>query len=118
MSSSSEMLPLRSLSCFAKAVFALELMGNLTRVILAVDFFRDFGGDGQYTTVQTFGGEDATWGAGEGRGGFGNRKEASEYHQELRKRLPGWSGGETGAAVSLAASGAATRSAAAAADAD
>ena len=75
---------------------------------------KERGWDAQHTSKRDTG---FTNRPGEGRGGFGNRKEASEYHQELRKRLPGWSGGETGAAVSLAASGAATRSAAAAADA-
>ena len=34
--------------------------------IIAVDFFRDFGRNGTYRTIQTYGASDARWGQGEG----------------------------------------------------
>ena len=44
--------------------FVVMLIFMCIFAILAVDYFRSFGGDGTYTTVQTYGAADAQWGQG------------------------------------------------------
>ena len=46
--------------------FAVMLIFMMIFAIIAVDFFRDFGRNGTYRTIQTYGASDARWGQGEG----------------------------------------------------